>query len=118
MGQRAAMYLQETDLEPAQQTERRPAEAGPNGRVRPLVVSVPRKGSERFSGPFPRSVDEVLAIRLGLQRSAAGNVRRHLPRSTRRLGLLRLADAAGVLLFDPLLQSGHLGGFAMLAPHL
>jgi exopolysaccharide biosynthesis polyprenyl glycosylphosphotransferase len=108
------MYLQETDLEPAQKTERRPVEPGPAARVRPLVVSAPRQGGDRFSGPFPRSVDEVLAIRLGLQRRAAGNVRRHLLRSTRRLGVLLLADAVAVLFIDLLIQSGRHGGFVIL----
>ena len=60
-------------MEPAQQTERRMTGTdGPGARVLPLTVPAPRRAGdrERFSGPFPRSVDEVLAIRLGLQRRA------------------------------------------------
>ncbi|HEX6645192.1 MAG TPA: hypothetical protein VF037_10955, partial [Gemmatimonadales bacterium] len=55
-------------------------------------------------------MDEVLAIRLGLQRRAASNVRRHLRRAARRLGVLVLADATTVLVIDLIVQSARRGG--------
>lgn len=108
------MAPQEIDLEPAQQLERKPVKTGePAPRVLPFSAAPSRKG-ERFSGPFPRSVDEVLAVRLGLQRRASGNVRRHLRRATRRLGVLLLADAAAVLAVDLLVQSARRGGIGLV----
>ena len=89
---------------------------GTDGGARVLPLNVPSRRTgdrDRHSGPFPRSVDEVLAIRLGLQRRAAGNVRRHLRRAARRLGVLLLADAAAILLVDLLVQSGRRSGIAL-----
>lgn len=101
---------QEMDLEPAPTLERTSARTTePAPRVLPFAPAPSRNG-DRFSGPFPRSVDEVLAVRLGLQRRASGNVRRHLLRAVRRLGVLLLADAAAVVSVDLLVQSARRGG--------
>lgn len=83
---------------------------------RPVVDHVeppPRPPASPAAGPaglFPRSIDEVLAIRLGLQRRASSNVRRHLGRAARRLGVLLLADAATVLGVHLVIQGARTGG--------
>src|SRR5690606_21460706 len=100
-----------TRLEPARILEPGPAtlEERP---IRPLGVvglTTP-EAEEPAEEASRRSIDEVLAIRLGLQRRAASNVRRHLRRAARRLGVLLLADTTAVLLVDLLVQSARRSG--------
>lgn len=102
-------------METAQRAERWPDRTDDEAQpLPPRNGASPAQSGKRFSGPFPRSVDEVLAIRLGLQRRAAGNLRRHLRRAARRLGVLLLADAATVLIVDLLVQTARKGGASLL----
>ena len=54
--------------------------------------------------------DEHLQVRLGLQRRAASNVRRHVIRSARRLSVLFLADLTAVCAVDLLVRTVRQGG--------
>ena len=102
-------------MEAAQRVERLPREAEERSWRSPAANgATPSHGAPRVSGPVPRTVDEVLAVRLGLQRRAAGNVRGHLRRAARRLGVLFLADAAAVLLVDLVVQAARRGGVTLV----
>ncbi len=100
-------------MEPAQILDHRAAtldEEPPRSRgiASSASEAVPAQDASR------RTVDEVLAIRLGLQRRAASNVRRHLRRAARRLGVLLIADATTVLIIDLLVQSARRGGAGLV----
>lgn len=57
-----------------------------------------------------RRSDDHLRVRLGLQRRAASNVRRHVIRSARRLSVLFLADLGAVCGVDLLVRTIRQGG--------
>jgi len=70
----------------------------------PLAPAGPPPGTE------PTGEDEHLQVRLGLQRRAASNVRRHVIRSARRLSVLFLADLTAVCAVDLLVRTVRQGG--------
>jgi exopolysaccharide biosynthesis polyprenyl glycosylphosphotransferase len=65
--------------------------------------------AESAATPDPAD-DEHLQVRLGLQRRASSNVRRHVIRSARRLSVLFLADLTAVCGVDLLVRTVRQGG--------
>jgi exopolysaccharide biosynthesis polyprenyl glycosylphosphotransferase len=103
-------------LEPVRSASRDGDEigGGPSAAAATLLPESPAGQLRKPQAPSrpapPTEADEHLRVRLGLQRRASSNVRRHVVRSARRLSVLFLADLTAVCGVDLLLRAIRDGG--------